>query len=286
MVGILVSFWGPAYFQGLLLLVSRSVLRFFLGIIGIGPTRWWFQLFSIFTPTYLGKMNPILTSIFFQMGGEKPPTRKMMNMSLKGRFVFLDLPSFRGAFHGWCLGCLYKNTIPSKGGQASAWSPQVASSTSSSTTGAALATIATALGSARAAVDVGNPNETRHRKRSSLSKFTVHNMRYLKCLEQVAFGFLLFVFNGDCPFICEVGRGGDDDGLLLSFAITTSSPFEVGIFFLKTFSNHQIPFLKLTWHLKMDGWRWISFCGPAYVSFRECKQIQDYSETSMYPLVN
>ena len=85
---------GPGLFSGAFAVSFTECTSFFFGIIGMGPTRWWFQLFFIFTPTYLGKMNPILTSIFFQMGGEKPPTRKMMNMSLKGRFfLFLDLPS-------------------------------------------------------------------------------------------------------------------------------------------------------------------------------------------------
>ena len=47
-----------------------------------------------FHPYLLGEDEPNFDlRIFFQMGGEKPATRKMMNMSLKGRFVFLDLPS-------------------------------------------------------------------------------------------------------------------------------------------------------------------------------------------------
>ena len=36
---------------------------------------WWFQIFLMFTPTW-GRFSPILTIIFFQGVGSKPPTRK------------------------------------------------------------------------------------------------------------------------------------------------------------------------------------------------------------------
>ena len=43
--------------------------------VGLLEDRWWFQTCFIFTPI-LGEDEPILTIIFFQMGGLKPPTRK------------------------------------------------------------------------------------------------------------------------------------------------------------------------------------------------------------------
>ena len=37
-------------------------------------TRWWFQIFFLFSPRKLGKISNLTTAHIFQMGGKKPPT--------------------------------------------------------------------------------------------------------------------------------------------------------------------------------------------------------------------
>ena len=46
-------------------------------------SRWWFQIFFMFTP-YLGKCSN-LTSIYFSNGLVQPPTRKMMEQKSRNR---------------------------------------------------------------------------------------------------------------------------------------------------------------------------------------------------------
>ena len=50
-------------------------------------TRWWFQIFFIFTPTYLGKMISILTIICFQMGWFNHQPEKLKPW-MPGRFSY------------------------------------------------------------------------------------------------------------------------------------------------------------------------------------------------------
>ena len=48
-------------------------------------TRWWFHIFFIFTPTWGN--DPIWLAHIFQMGGEKPPTRWTMYLSLVSKLL-------------------------------------------------------------------------------------------------------------------------------------------------------------------------------------------------------